>query len=120
MGTVVNVNLLLNELRGSAGHDGRCSIFKDFKSAYNTVHRPRLYQMLTQKGILRPEETQFLATLHDLLYFKDSDEKHVHLECGVHQGSPPETYTVCYIHGRCYEHFNRAHTVAGMVQSLCG
>jgi hypothetical protein len=89
MGTAVNIELLLRELRGSSKRDARCCLFVDFKSAYNTVRRDRLYAELLDRGILRAEEIKFLRCLHNALYFPlEREGKRVYLRDGVHQGSP--------------------------------
>jgi len=62
-------------------------IFIDFKSAYNSVFRERLYEALEHENILNKNEVQFLRALHANLHFK-VQEKTFHFENGVHQGSP--------------------------------
>ena len=84
MGTAVNIELLLRELRSTRRRDGRCAVFVDFKSAYNTVPRARLYQALLDRNILTAEEVQFLRCLHDALHFPTSSGQRVHLRNGVH------------------------------------
>ena len=37
-----------------------CTLFIDYKSAYNTINRERLYQIIRRKGILKVEEADFL------------------------------------------------------------
>jgi predicted AAA+ superfamily ATPase len=71
MGTAVNIELLLQKLRKSKRRDGLCCVFIDFRSAYNTIDRMRLYQMLLEKNILLLDEVRFLKSLHDRLYFED-------------------------------------------------
>ena len=69
MGTHVNILLLTERLRSTKQRAGECCIFIDYKSAYNTVNRTRLYQILKTKNILLPEEVDFLKGIHDALYF---------------------------------------------------
>jgi hypothetical protein len=96
MGTSVNLELLLRELRGSRRRDRRCCVFIDFKSAYNTVRRDVLYDALVDRGILSRVEVAFLRALHASLYFVDGQGERVYLRDGVHQGSPlsPALYNV--------------------------
>jgi hypothetical protein len=56
MGTSMNVELLLRELRNSRRRDGHCALFVDFKSAYNTVDRDVLYKALLDRGIMNAIE----------------------------------------------------------------
>ena len=60
-----------------------CTIFIDFKSAYNTVLREKLYEALENKNILTKNEVQFLRALHSKLHFKVQD-KTFYFENGVH------------------------------------
>ena len=46
------------------------AIFIDFKSAYNTILRKKLYEILEGKLILEREEVKFLEILHGKLTFK--------------------------------------------------
>ncbi len=80
----MNIELLIRELRSSRRRDGRCAIFIDFKSAYNTVDRTILYRALLKRGILNASEVQFLRCLHNSLYFSLSSGQRVHLKEGVH------------------------------------
>lgn len=64
-----------------------CSIFIDFKSAYNTVNRDILFSYMDEKKILDTDELRFLMYLHNTVYF-DLGTRKVQLEKGVHQGSP--------------------------------
>jgi hypothetical protein len=52
MGTHVNLRLLLEKLRGSRKKEALCAVFIDYKSAYNTVMREKLYISLVRKQIL--------------------------------------------------------------------
>lgn len=52
MGTSVNLLLLTERLRNARKRDGECCLFVDYKSAYNTVNRQRLYSIMKRKSIL--------------------------------------------------------------------
>ena len=69
MGTTVNIQLLLNKIQSTRKSAGHLLIFIDFKSAYNTILRQKLYDRLLEKNILEKEEIQFLENLHKNLYF---------------------------------------------------
>lgn len=84
LGTSVNLVLLLERLRECRRREGRCCVFVDFKSAYNTVRRERLYRALIARGIFAVEEVNFLRSLHDALYFRDGRGERVYLRDGVH------------------------------------
>ena len=88
MTTQVNIRLLIEKLKSVKAKDGECTLLIDFKSAYNTVNRQRLYEIMLKKNILPPEEIEFLKILHDNLYFVGKDKRRVFLQNGVHQGSP--------------------------------
>ena len=88
MSTQVNIRLLIEKLKSVKAKDGECTLLIDFKSAYNTVNRQRLYAIMLKKQILPPEEIDFLKILHDNLYFVGKDKRRVFLQNGVHQGSP--------------------------------
>ena len=49
MGTHVNMMLLIEKLRRTKKRNGDCCVFIDYKSAYNTVNRKRLYRILERK-----------------------------------------------------------------------
>jgi hypothetical protein len=70
MGTSVNIHLLTEKLRGTKKRSGECCVFIDYKSAYNTVNRKLLYQIMKRKKILSDEEIDFLECIHDAVYFK--------------------------------------------------
>ncbi len=75
MGTLINLRLLLEKLHVSRQHDTLRAVFIDYKSAYNTVFRLRLYDTLVRKEILTTEEAEFLRQLHSCLYFKVGNDK---------------------------------------------
>ena len=45
-------------------------LFIDYKSAYNTVIREKLYDSLIEKRVLTVNETLFLKSLHSRSYFE--------------------------------------------------
>jgi hypothetical protein len=75
MGTHVNLRLLLEKLCASKQQETLFAVFIDYKSAYNTVLRERLYDTLVCKEILTTEEAQFLLQLHACLHFKVGNDK---------------------------------------------
>lgn len=44
-------------------------VFIDFKSAYNTISKNKLYQILNNKAILNEDEIKFLKVLYGNTYF---------------------------------------------------
>jgi hypothetical protein len=70
MGTSVNILLLAQRLKSLKKRQGECCVFIDYKSAYNTVNRHRLYRILKEKQILSNDEVDFLQGMHDALYFR--------------------------------------------------
>jgi hypothetical protein len=69
MGTSVNILLLTERLRNCKRRDGECCIFIDYKSAYNTINRKRLYAIMKRKKILPEADIDFLKCMHEALYF---------------------------------------------------
>lgn len=87
MSTQVNIKLLIERIIQSKKKEGECTLFIDFKSAYNTINRKLLYKILREKQILEEDEVLFLEALHSNLFFKGIDKK-FRFKNGVHQGSP--------------------------------
>jgi hypothetical protein len=75
MGTSVNIQLLIEQLKEAKKKDKKCCLFIDYKSAYNTINKDKLYQILEERNILDPEEIQFLRELYRHLYFECKGEK---------------------------------------------
>jgi hypothetical protein len=69
MGTTVNIQILLNKIHSTQKNAGLFLIFIDFKSAYNTILRHKLYERLLEKNILEKDEIIFMENLHKNLYF---------------------------------------------------
>lgn len=61
-------------------------LFIDLRSAYNTVNRRLLFEIIREKDILNNEEADFLEKLYDSIYFSSSQGRH-YLKNGVQQGS---------------------------------
>ena len=75
--------LLAERLRNTKKRTGECCIFIDYKSAYNTINRKRLYNILKSNNILLPDEVDFLEGLHEALYFRCGGDRY-YLQNGVH------------------------------------
>ncbi len=57
--------------------------FIDFKSAYNSVNREILYEILIKKNILPANEVIFLKEIHNSIYFR-IDNQYFYFNNGVH------------------------------------
>ena len=68
-GTSVNIELLIKSMKMEKKGYGECVVFIDYKSAYNTINRERLYKIIKEKQILSTLEAEFLEKLHNCLYF---------------------------------------------------
>ena len=62
-----------------------CVVFIDFSSAYNTVNRNKLWDIIQKKKVLTEKELIFLKQLTDNLYFKCDGERYYYKN-GVPQG----------------------------------
>ena len=60
------------------------AIFIDFKSAYNTIIRQKVYNILLEKNILKKDEIIFLKHIHSKLHFKDEMNNTYYFDNGVH------------------------------------
>ncbi len=83
MGTHVNILLLVERLRNTKKKQGECCVMIDYKSAYNTINRERLYRILKDKNILTNDEVDFLQAMHDAVYFKCGGKRY-YIKNGVH------------------------------------
>jgi len=45
------------------------AVFIDLRSAYNTIDRKRLFELIRAKNILKIKEANFLEMLYDSIYF---------------------------------------------------
>ena len=70
MGTGVNIMEVVKILRETKKRDKIAAIFFDLSSAYNSVERKKLYEIMTRKGILERKEILFLKCLHSIIHFK--------------------------------------------------
>ena len=62
-----------------------CTIFIDYKSAYNTVNRSKLWEIISKLNIFNANELEFLKLLHDKIHFVVNNEKY-YFRDGVGQG----------------------------------
>lgn len=84
-GTGLNIQLLLEKMRSYKKRDGKCVVFIDFKSAYNTIQRDLLWDIMKRRNIMSDNDIQFLKTLHDKIYFVANGER-FYFKNGVGQG----------------------------------
>lgn len=59
-------------------------LFIDFKSAYNTIIRNKIYNILIEKNILNRDEVQFMKNMHNKVHFKDEKNINYYFKNGVH------------------------------------
>lgn len=59
-------------------------VFIDFSNAYNSINRPKLFEILKTKQILPINEIDFLFNLYTNIYFEDpiTNEK-IYFQNGV-------------------------------------
>lgn len=86
-GTSVNITRLLDRIAQADRKDELDLIFIDYKSAYNTIRRNLLYEILQNKQILEDVEIQCLKSLHSMLHYKSEGQRYW-FSNGVPQGSP--------------------------------
>ena len=58
-------------------------LYIDLKSAYNTVNRNKLFDIMKKKKVLFNEEIEFLQLLNENIYFIANGKKH-YFQNGVH------------------------------------
>ena len=58
-------------------------VYIDLKSAYNTIDRKKLFNIIRKKEILNEQETDFLEMLNNNIYFETKDGK-ILFRNGVH------------------------------------
>ncbi len=61
-------------------------IYIDLKSAYNTINQNLLFQIIKENKILTNNESDFLESLIQHIYFRNNNKKY-YFKNGVHQGS---------------------------------
>jgi len=59
-------------------------LFIDFRSAYNTINRLRLYEILRRNNILEDQEIIFLKMMQDNLFFRGINGEKIFMNNGVH------------------------------------
>ena len=69
-GTGCNILKLMQLLQSYKKKDKMDILFIDYKSAYNTVIREKLYDSLVEKRVLTVNETLFLKSLLSRSYFE--------------------------------------------------
>ena len=91
--TQINILKLLEKIKSYKKINGNkiptkkmSILFIDFRSAFNTLNRNKLYEILRAKKILDNLEVEFLEKMHQKLYFETKKGK-IHFQNGVHQGS---------------------------------
>ena len=62
--------MLLNTIINAKAKDELCVVFIDFKCAYNTILREKLWKYLRTLTIFTEDEINFIKTLIDKLHFK--------------------------------------------------
>ena len=72
MSTHVNIKKLQSEIFKYKSKDNKTLIFIDYRPAFNSIDRSKLYSIIESKNILDPDELSYLKCLHT----------HVHYECG--------------------------------------
>ena len=82
-GTHLNIKLLTKKIRSYYKRENMTIIFIDLKSAYNTVNRKKLYEIMKKKEILLDTEVDFLEKIHDSIFFKVNGKKY-YFNNGVH------------------------------------
>ena len=64
--------------------DGMILLFIDFRSAYNTINRLRLYEILRRNNILENREIKFLKMMQNNLFFRSINGEKIFMNNGVH------------------------------------
>ena len=62
-------------------------VFIDFKSAYNTIKKTKLFEILRKLNFYEEQEIVFLQRLYENTFFQSGD-KYIRIQEGVNQGSP--------------------------------
>jgi hypothetical protein len=86
MSTLTNVRRLIYYMQSYKATDKKNLIFIDFKCAFNSINRSKLYDILHTKNILSREEIEFIKCMHSHIHYKCGDDIYYY-ENGVPQGS---------------------------------
>ena len=70
MSTLTNNRRLIHYIQSYRAADNKILIFIDFKCAFNTIIRSKLYDILKDKHILTPEEIDFIKCMHSHIHYK--------------------------------------------------
>ena len=76
------MQFLFEKMRDLKAKDKINSVFIDFKSAYNTINRNKLFEILKKKEIFSDDELKFFRLLLDSVYYS-VEGKEIYLENGV-------------------------------------
>ncbi|CAD8115257.1 unnamed protein product [Paramecium sonneborni] len=89
-GTQVNILAICDIFKKTKAAQKLIMLFIDFSSAYNTVNREKLYQLLENNNVLEQNEVKFLKAIHSrIIYINPYNKKEqYYYENGVIQGSP--------------------------------
>ena len=74
---------LLTEMKKHKRASKMATLFVDLKSAYNTIDRELLFQIIREKQILTEDESKFLELLYNSIYIAASDGTRHYLKNGV-------------------------------------
>jgi hypothetical protein len=75
-GTSVNIVKLLERMKELKKGKKHCLLFVDYKSAYNTIDREKLYEILRTRNIMKEEEKQFIKAMHSQVHYSLQGETH--------------------------------------------
>jgi hypothetical protein len=65
----MNIRLLIQEIKKYKKADQMSVFYIDLKSAYNTVDRVKLFNIIRRKQILDMDECDFIENLYNSLYY---------------------------------------------------
>ncbi|KAL4506995.1 hypothetical protein ABPG72_001416 [Tetrahymena utriculariae] len=86
--TQLNILQLAEKIKSTKPQTNSCLIFIDLSSAYNSVDRNLLFQIIKDRQIFNSQELDFLYLLQNNIYFQNSNGKKVIIKNGTHQGDP--------------------------------
>ena len=70
MNSLINIKSIIELMKQFKSKDKMSLLFVYFSSAYITVNRSKLYDILIRKNILDSDEVNFLNLMQNMLYFK--------------------------------------------------